>query len=517
MNFLRSSFTKGVLVLTVFVTISSAQDSEFSFGPRQTRPSSATTIATTPTSSTSAPANQSVAVENGRTRMARLLAAGRKNDSISARSRAFDPTPFMGQGSTSLETNFLSIQSGGSKFTHTNGDSGNFIINNGVPQGFQPGPSIPVGATGLFSPLNARPGNFPQPGSLPNSCRCEAFADCRDVSAFARSDRPRQDVCQPGAVLCCSGRKPSAVGNPANIIIAQQPQPVLVPVTVATPIVQPNGNFVPAGAVTPNAAIASLLNQDCGRKGGNPLARTFDVTNPRGDAEFGEYPWMAAILKSDLNYVCGGALIEARLVLTAAHCVAKVRGEDLIVRLGEFDVSETTEPPYQDIHVKKVIIHGDYHSGTLRNDIALLVLDQPAVMNSYIRPVCLPPAIDFTAMTCTVSGWGKNSPNGQFSTVLKEVDVPVIERTQCQSMLRNAQELGPIFNLHDSFLCAGQAGKDACAGDGGSPLICKVDGAWRLAGLVSWGIGCGQFPGAYVNVAKFLPWIQGVVRENFQL
>lgn len=124
-------------------------------------------------------------------------------------------------------------------------------------------------------------------------------------------------------------------------------------------------------------------------------------------------------------------------------------------------------------------------------------------MNNYIRPICLPPATDFTGQTCTVSGWGKNNPGiavlfsrlvgfvgfiiemiavGQYSNILKEVDVPVMDNGRCQSALRSAPELGPVFNLHNSFLCAGVPGKDACAGDGGSPLVCRVDGVYRLAG-----------------------------------
>ena len=38
----------------------------------------------------------------------------------------------------------------------------------------------------------------------------------------------------------------------------------------------------------------------------------------------GEYPWQAAILKKDVQesvYVCGGTLIDALHVVTAAHCV----------------------------------------------------------------------------------------------------------------------------------------------------------------------------------------------------
>ena len=52
--------------------------------------------------------------------------------------------------------------------------------------------------------------------------------------------------------------------------------------------------------------------------------------------------------------------------------------------------------------------------------------------------------------------------------------------------------------------------------DGGGPLVCQDDGFFELAGLVSWGFGCGRqdVPGVYVKVSSFIGWINQIISVN---
>nr|XP_033330848.1 uncharacterized protein LOC117222924 isoform X2 [Megalopta genalis] len=246
--------------------------------------------------------------------------------------------------------------------------------------------------------------------------------------------------------------------------------------------------------------------------------------NVDGDAEFGEYPWQVAILKKDPTesvYVCGGTLISSRHILTAAHCVKTYAAHDLRVRLGEWDVNHDVEfYPYIERDVANIVVHPEFYAGTLYNDIAILRIDHEVdfLKNPHISPACLPDKRDdFVKSRCWTTGWGKDAFGdfGKYQNILKEVDVPVVNNQICEHQMRRTR-LGPGFNLHPGFICAGgEEGKDACKGDGGGPMVCERQGRWQLAGIVSWGIGCGQagVPGVYSRVSHYLDWIRQITNR----
>ncbi|XP_011862850.1 PREDICTED: trypsin-3 isoform X2 [Vollenhovia emeryi] len=250
-------------------------------------------------------------------------------------------------------------------------------------------------------------------------------------------------------------------------------------------------------------------NPNCGVRKIPPSA------HPVGQAAYGAYPWMVAILTNGNVYVGGGVLISTTHVLTVAHKVANYVNGGIKARLGEWDAQATTEPnPYVEISVSRVTLHPQYNSQNLQNDIAVLKLSSaaPVATSPNINTACLPSSAAATGTRCWVSGWGKDAfgNNGMYQNILKEVDVPILSQADCQTALRRTR-LGGLFVLDGSFMCAGgEPGKDACTGDGGSPLVCSTNnGPYQVVGLVTWGIGCAGagVPGVYTNVYNFLSWI----------
>ncbi|XP_044262331.1 phenoloxidase-activating factor 2-like [Tribolium madens] len=245
-------------------------------------------------------------------------------------------------------------------------------------------------------------------------------------------------------------------------------------------------------------------------------------------AQFGELPWNLIIQESvaeDQNiYKCGGALIHPRVALTAAHCVSPYleEPEKILVRAGEWNIDSRDESlPFQDSSVEEILIHYDYSSLSLKNDVAILILVEDFVLRDNVKTVCLSSSDNKVVENgCLASGWGQNAHSkGRYSSTLKKVQVPIVPRSHCLEALRRTR-LGPRYNLHKSFICAGgKKGQDSCKGDGGSPLICPLlDERERFVqiGIVSWGIGCGGdgIPGVYVNVPLYLEWIEGEMEER---
>lgn len=231
-------------------------------------------------------------------------------------------------------------------------------------------------------------------------------------------------------------------------------------------------------------------------------------------AQEGEFPYQAFLSSSRffglITASCGGSLIRESWVLTAAHCVDGMTRTE--VRLGGTNFNNMT---YR-MDANFVMMHEDYNSQTLENDVALLRLPSPA-MGANIGTVALAP-VDVGLLegeTVVASGFGRTSNNGQSSPDLMRVDLQGISNEQC------SMDYGTI--IMNSTLCAtwimetGQSGQSTCQGDSGGPLSYNSTGGTVLVGVVSFVStrGCDSgAPSGYARVSSFVDWIERNIAAN---
>merc|ERR1712013_247887 len=189
------------------------------------------------------------------------------------------------------------------------------------------------------------------------------------------------------------------------------------------------------------------------------------------EAYAGEFPHQIALLRGGVggSLMCGGSLVKDNMVVTAGHCCDGQSASRLGVRVGNHHLYED-DPDQEDIAVAKVMLHEQYDSWTITNDICLLELESSAdFSSSVIDKIMLPSdGEEYTAVTtCTVSGWGTTSGGGSLAKVLMKVDVPVVSDDDCRGSYGQDE-------IADSMICAGldAGGKDSCQGDSGGPFMC---------------------------------------------
>ncbi|KAJ8687186.1 hypothetical protein QAD02_022980 [Eretmocerus hayati] len=238
-------------------------------------------------------------------------------------------------------------------------------------------------------------------------------------------------------------------------------------------------------------------------------------------SSFGKWPWQISLRQwrtSTYLHKCGAALLNENWAITAAHCVQNVPPGDLLLRIGEHDLSHEDEPyGFQERRVQIVASHPQFDARTFEFDLALMRFYEPVLpFQPNILPVCVPDDDeDFVGQHAVVTGWGRLYDEGPLPPVLQEVSVPVINNTACEDMYRHA---GYIEHIPHIFICAGwrKGGFDSCEGDSGGPLVVqrKRDNRWVLAGVISWGIGCAEpnQPGVYTRISEFREWINKILQ-----
>ncbi|MFE6052396.1 S1 family peptidase [Kitasatospora sp. NPDC056446] len=236
-----------------------------------------------------------------------------------------------------------------------------------------------------------------------------------------------------------------------------------------------------------------------------------------GTASTADHPWIVALASRQQfgsgrsGQFCGGALVGPTKVVTAAHCFydeskGRVDRPGLKVIVGRDDMRGMSG---REVSVQSVWVHPDYSFAANMNDVAVLTLSESQDSRPVVELVGQGETAPYAEGTrAQVYGWGDTTGRGDYSPLLRSVDVPVVSDQTCAQAYPGGQD--GKFDAR-GMVCAGEekGGKDACQGDSGGPLI--VEG--RLVGLVSWGTGCAEaaHPGVYTRVSSVADAVRSVL------
>ena len=256
-----------------------------------------------------------------------------------------------------------------------------------------------------------------------------------------------------------------------------------------------------------------------------------------------DWPFFAAIRgtrEGVITYDCGGSVISADWVLTAAHCVEGAArnaatgawerpGSGAIeVVLGQKDLRQVEAGNVY--AVTDVRISPDYtragESNLPVNDIALLKLGRPWTGDTVRLSAGTASDVDRFFGPAYFAGYGKTdmfrpglnhyaSPEGGFDAYTDRLRNAMIPT-------RNAEACSGEYAVEayepTSMICAGYDSGivDSCQGDSGGPLIAR-DFAGRVyqIGIVSHGESCGvrRAPAVYTRVSGFRDFVKSVAPE----
>lgn len=255
-------------------------------------------------------------------------------------------------------------------------------------------------------------------------------------------------------------------------------------------------------------------------------------------ASIASFPFQVALYdpqagSPSAGFFCGGVILDATHVVTAAHCITGGPGRqagystEIAVLAGSSNLDPPDPGSVRD-PVLSSAFDAHYNPVSSNYDVALLTLAKPLWAgptapslngSSTIAPLPLDPGKASTsanpnvapAPTVTASGWGDVNPAPghelSYPTSLRSVRMSLVSDSLCEEQYAAIEQ--PITS---SMICAGggRSHVDTCYGDSGGPLVADQDTPARppsdyvLVGLVDFGNGCAQpgYAGVYTRIAS---------------
>lgn len=143
----------------------------------------------------------------------------------------------------------------------------------------------------------------------------------------------------------------------------------------------------------------------------------------------GQFPWQVSLKNASEDHFCGGSIINAQYVLTAAHCVINETPLNIGVYVGSHLLTSQIRH-----EVTVIRCHLNYNRNTLANDVAVLRVSPNIVFNDMTQAIPLISRIVDNEVL-EVSGWGRTYSSGPIPTNLQYIFTTAMPLTNCQAQV----------------------------------------------------------------------------------
>jgi trypsin len=301
-------------------------------------------------------------------------------------------------------------------------------------------------------------------------------------------------------------------------------------------------------ALLSGAALITLWGSAPATAARTPSPRAHASVIGGAETSIADFPFQVALYDPQAGspaagFFCGGVIIDADHVATAAHCLLGGGSGRRLSAPAEIEIlaGSSRLSPTDPGSVRDPVAHAsydhrynpftsDYDVGVLT--LARLLWNGPAPKlggADTIAPLPVDAALAEghgnpnaeQTIVATTSGWGDtNSAPGEspsYPLGLRSAHVSLTSEWLCD------EEYGAIEQtITPRMICAGEASHrtDSCYGDSGGPLVVDRDtpadppSDYVLIGLVDFGNGCAQagYPGVYSRISN--PEIAGFLNSN---
>ncbi|KAL5277036.1 hypothetical protein ACFFRR_002327 [Megaselia abdita] len=224
------------------------------------------------------------------------------------------------------------------------------------------------------------------------------------------------------------------------------------------------------------------------------------------EAEAGQFPYQALVQFAG-EYICGGAILNEKWVVTAASCV--VTSGTNVAPAVIFSISGGSTIINRGFNVKinQIVKYPGYVREGQINNIALIELQKPLTFSKDIGSIALSDSQTLSSNdVITVSGFGYYSLQnaGKVAYNLQfDDDYKVLSDEECAATIDREND--------GSFFCLShRRQRGICNIDIGNPAVVGEE----LVGIASFRISedCGSDqPDVYTRISYFNEWIQEVI------